>query len=108
MNCQDSVLSGHVVCVCVDSDSGPLRLARTPTPPDDESPDSSPAASPNHTLRPISPGPPRPKSPSQVGPELLPRHSAYQGFPGFPATFRINMQLESLQLIHDVQHNYSP
>uniref|UniRef100_A0A671QR33 Amphiphysin n=1 Tax=Sinocyclocheilus anshuiensis TaxID=1608454 RepID=A0A671QR33_9TELE len=38
------------------SDSGPLRLARTPTPPDDESPDSSPAASPNHTLRPTSPG----------------------------------------------------
>uniref|UniRef100_A0A671NV77 Amphiphysin-like n=1 Tax=Sinocyclocheilus anshuiensis TaxID=1608454 RepID=A0A671NV77_9TELE len=38
------------------SDSGPLRLARTPTPPDDESSDSSPAASPNHTLRPTSPG----------------------------------------------------
>uniref|UniRef100_A0A8C1M7C9 Amphiphysin n=1 Tax=Cyprinus carpio TaxID=7962 RepID=A0A8C1M7C9_CYPCA len=48
------------------SDSGPLRLARTPTPPDDESPDSSPAASPNHTLRPTSPGLPRPKSPSQL------------------------------------------
>ncbi|XP_052473806.1 amphiphysin isoform X2 [Carassius gibelio] len=48
------------------SDSGPLRLARTPTPPDDESPDSSPAVSPNHTLRPTSPGPPRPKSPSQL------------------------------------------
>ncbi|XP_073769971.1 amphiphysin isoform X30 [Danio rerio] len=48
------------------SDSGPLRLARTPSPPDDESPDSSPAASPNHTLRPTSPGPPRPKSPSQL------------------------------------------
>ncbi|XP_051555993.1 amphiphysin-like isoform X2 [Myxocyprinus asiaticus] len=48
------------------SDSGPLRLARTPTPPDDESPDSSPAASPNHILRPSSPGPPRPKSPSQL------------------------------------------
>nr|XP_055057889.1 amphiphysin isoform X11 [Misgurnus anguillicaudatus] len=52
------------------SDSGPLRLARTPTPPDDDSSDSSPAASPNHTLRPTSPGPPRPKSPSQVGPEI--------------------------------------
>ncbi|XP_016125930.1 amphiphysin-like isoform X3 [Sinocyclocheilus grahami] len=50
----------------VKRDSGPLRLARTPTPPDDESPDSSPAASPNHTLRPTSPGPPRPKSPSQL------------------------------------------
>uniref|UniRef100_A0A672N677 Amphiphysin-like n=1 Tax=Sinocyclocheilus grahami TaxID=75366 RepID=A0A672N677_SINGR len=48
------------------SDSGPLRLARTPTPPDDDSSDSSPAASPNHTLRPTSPGPPRPKSPSQL------------------------------------------
>uniref|UniRef100_A0A673NKT2 Amphiphysin-like n=1 Tax=Sinocyclocheilus rhinocerous TaxID=307959 RepID=A0A673NKT2_9TELE len=48
------------------SDSGPLRLARTPTPPDDESSDSSPAASPNHTLRPTSPGPLRPKSPSQL------------------------------------------
>ncbi|XP_060788389.1 amphiphysin [Neoarius graeffei] len=48
------------------SDSGPLRLARTPTPPEDESPEGSPAVSPNHTLRPISPGPPRPKSPSQL------------------------------------------
>ncbi|XP_072544259.1 amphiphysin isoform X2 [Salminus brasiliensis] len=48
------------------SDSGPLRLARTPTPPEDESPEESPAASPNHTLRPTSPGPPRPKSPSQL------------------------------------------
>ncbi|XP_046708017.1 amphiphysin isoform X4 [Silurus meridionalis] len=47
------------------SDSGPLRLARTPTPPEDESPEDSPVASPNHTLRPTSPGPPRPKSPSQ-------------------------------------------
>ncbi|XP_051991000.1 amphiphysin-like isoform X2 [Xyrauchen texanus] len=56
------------------SDSGPLRLARTPTPPDDESPDSSPAASPNHTLRPSSPGRPRPKSPSQfkMGPPKPP------------------------------------
>ncbi|XP_016095489.1 amphiphysin-like isoform X3 [Sinocyclocheilus grahami] len=50
----------------VKCDSGPLRLARTPTPPDDDSSDSSPAASPNHTLRPTSPGPPRPKSPSQL------------------------------------------
>ncbi|KAF7706123.1 hypothetical protein HF521_019377 [Silurus meridionalis] len=48
------------------SDSGPLRLARTPTPPEDESPEDSPVASPNHTLRPTSPGPPRPKSPSQL------------------------------------------
>ncbi|XP_062849928.1 amphiphysin isoform X2 [Trichomycterus rosablanca] len=48
------------------SDSGPLRLARTPTPPDDESSEDSPTVSPNHTLRPTSPGPPRPKSPAQL------------------------------------------
>ncbi|XP_062381930.1 amphiphysin isoform X6 [Sardina pilchardus] len=55
------------------SDSGPLRLARTPSPPDD-SPPESPDASPNHMLRPTSPGPPRPKSPSQPkkGPPVRP------------------------------------
>ncbi|XP_042354209.1 amphiphysin [Plectropomus leopardus] len=51
------------------SDSGPLRLARTPSPPDDESPPESPDYSSNHMLRPVSPGPPRPKSPSQVDPD---------------------------------------
>ncbi|CAL1580774.1 unnamed protein product [Knipowitschia caucasica] len=45
------------------SDSGPLRLARTPSPPEDDSPPDSPEV--NH-LRPVSPGPPRPKSPSQA------------------------------------------
>ncbi|XP_022622099.1 amphiphysin isoform X5 [Seriola dumerili] len=50
------------------SDSGPLRLARTPSPPEDESPPESPDASSNHMLRPVSPGPPRPKSPTQVTP----------------------------------------
>uniref|UniRef100_UPI003AAE230C amphiphysin n=1 Tax=Centroberyx gerrardi TaxID=166262 RepID=UPI003AAE230C len=57
------------------SDSGPLRLARTPSPPDDETPPESPDASSNHMLRPVSPGPPRPKSPSQVlkkGPPVPP------------------------------------
>ncbi|KAM4605316.1 amphiphysin [Polymixia lowei] len=56
------------------SDSGPLRLARTPSPPDDESPPESPDASSNHMLRPVSPGPPRPKSPSQLkkGPPVPP------------------------------------
>ncbi|XP_076023846.1 amphiphysin [Genypterus blacodes] len=56
------------------SDSGPLRLARTPSPPDDESPPESPDLSSNHMLRPISPGPPRPKSPSQLkkGPPVPP------------------------------------
>ncbi|XP_076601985.1 amphiphysin isoform X3 [Chaetodon auriga] len=53
------------------SDSGPLRLARTPSPPEDESPPESPDASSNHMLRPISPGPPRPKSPTQ-GPPVPP------------------------------------
>uniref|UniRef100_A0A669E988 Amphiphysin n=1 Tax=Oreochromis niloticus TaxID=8128 RepID=A0A669E988_ORENI len=53
------------------SDSGPLRLARTPSPPEDESPPDSPDLSTNHMLRPISPGPPRPKSPTQ-GPPVPP------------------------------------
>ncbi|XP_065809498.1 amphiphysin isoform X2 [Labrus bergylta] len=53
------------------SDSGPLRLARTPSPPEDESPPESPDASANHMLRPVSPGPPRPKSPTQ-GPPVPP------------------------------------
>lgn len=48
------------------SDSGPLRLARTPSPPEDESPPESPDMSYNNRLRPVSPGPPRPKSPVQV------------------------------------------
>nr|XP_061795267.1 amphiphysin [Nerophis lumbriciformis] len=57
------------------SDSGPLRLARTPSPPEDESPPESPeATASNHTLRPVSPGPPRPKSPMQMkkGPPVPP------------------------------------
>ncbi|XP_051943940.1 amphiphysin isoform X1 [Hippocampus zosterae] len=56
------------------SDSGPLRLARTPSPPEDESPPESPDAGSNHMLRPVSPGPPRPKSPVQMkkGPPVPP------------------------------------
>ncbi|KAM9719087.1 amphiphysin isoform 2-T2 [Menidia menidia] len=56
------------------SDSGPLRLARTPSPPEDESPPESPDESSNHMLRPVSPGPPRPKSPIQLkkGPPVPP------------------------------------
>ncbi|TWW73115.1 Amphiphysin [Takifugu flavidus] len=55
-------------------DSGPLRLARTPSPPEDESPPDSPDTSSNHMLRPVSPGPPRPKSPTQLkkGPPVPP------------------------------------
>ncbi|XP_024124494.1 amphiphysin isoform X7 [Oryzias melastigma] len=56
------------------SDSGPLRLARTPSPPEDESPPESPDMSYNNRLRPVSPGPPRPKSPVQLkkGPPVPP------------------------------------
>ncbi|XP_030063389.1 amphiphysin [Microcaecilia unicolor] len=57
------------------SDSGPLRLAKTPTPPEEPSPPPSPVASPNHTLAPVSsPAPARPKSPSQLrkGPPVPP------------------------------------
>uniref|UniRef100_A0A3P8YMM7 Amphiphysin n=1 Tax=Esox lucius TaxID=8010 RepID=A0A3P8YMM7_ESOLU len=56
------------------SDSGPLRLSRAPSPPDSDS-DESPGTTPNHMLAPISPGPPRPKSPSgqlKKGPPVPP------------------------------------
>ncbi|KAM9216673.1 amphiphysin isoform 2-T2 [Dugong dugon] len=56
------------------SDSGPLRIAKTPSPPEEPSPVSSPVASPNHTLAPASPAPVRPRSPSQTrkGPPVPP------------------------------------
>ncbi|XP_060103634.1 amphiphysin isoform X2 [Heteronotia binoei] len=56
------------------SDSGPLRIAKTPSPPEEASPPLSPEASPNHTLAPASPAPARPKSPSQLrkGPPVPP------------------------------------
>ncbi|XP_061441712.1 amphiphysin [Rhineura floridana] len=57
------------------SDSGPLRIAKTPSPPEEASPPLSPEASPNHTLAaPPSPAPARPKSPSQLrkGPPVPP------------------------------------
>lgn len=56
------------------SDSGPLRIAKTPSPPEESSPLPSPVASPNHTLAPASPAPARPKSPSQLrkGPPVPP------------------------------------
>ena len=63
--CQ-SIRTPRVFSVMFLSDSGPLRLARTPSPPEDESPPESPDAGSNHMLRPVSPGPPRPKSPIQV------------------------------------------
>ncbi|XP_054420538.1 amphiphysin isoform X1 [Pteronotus mesoamericanus] len=56
------------------SDSGPLRIAKTPSPPEEPSPIPSPTASPNHTLAPASPAPARPRSPSQTrkGPPIPP------------------------------------
>uniref|UniRef100_A0A7M4FXU7 Amphiphysin n=1 Tax=Crocodylus porosus TaxID=8502 RepID=A0A7M4FXU7_CROPO len=57
------------------SDSGPLRIAKTPSPPEEVSPLPSPTASPNHMLAPVSsPAPARPKSPSQLrkGPPVPP------------------------------------
>ncbi|XP_055003132.1 amphiphysin isoform X4 [Sorex araneus] len=56
------------------SDSGPLRIAKTPSPPEEPSPIPSPTASPNHTLAPASPAPVRPRSPSQTrkGPPVPP------------------------------------
>ncbi|NXM27516.1 AMPH protein, partial [Oxyruncus cristatus] len=56
------------------SDSGPLRFAKTPSPPEEVSPLPSPTASPNHVLAPASPAPARPKSPTQLrkGPPVPP------------------------------------
>ncbi|NXQ99671.1 AMPH protein, partial [Sagittarius serpentarius] len=56
------------------SDSGPLRIAKTPSPPEEVSPLPSPTASPNHMLAPASPAPARPKSPTQLrkGPPVPP------------------------------------
>ncbi|XP_036086921.1 amphiphysin isoform X2 [Rousettus aegyptiacus] len=56
------------------SDSGPLRIMKTPSPPEEPSPIPSPTASPNHTLVPGSPAPARPRSPSQTrkGPPVPP------------------------------------
>ncbi|KAM4688357.1 amphiphysin isoform 3-T3 [Discoglossus pictus] len=57
------------------SDSGPLRIAKTPSPPEEPTQIPSPLASPNHTLAPVSsPAPARPKSPSQLrkGPPVPP------------------------------------
>ncbi|XP_034269340.1 amphiphysin isoform X2 [Pantherophis guttatus] len=56
------------------SDSGPLRIAKTPSPPEEASPPLSPEANANHTLAtPSSPAPTRPKSPSQrKGPPVPP------------------------------------
>ncbi|KAJ8277050.1 hypothetical protein GJAV_G00070920 [Gymnothorax javanicus] len=82
------------------SDSGPLRLARTPSPAENESPPASPVtASPNHMLAPVSPGPPRPKSPSQLrkGPPLPP-----------PPKLTPTKELRSEQIISLFDDNFVP
>uniref|UniRef100_A0A8C0AVX3 Amphiphysin n=1 Tax=Buteo japonicus TaxID=224669 RepID=A0A8C0AVX3_9AVES len=55
-----------IIALLLSSDSGPLRIAKTPSPPEEVSPLPSPTASPNHMLAPASPAPARPKSPTQV------------------------------------------
>ncbi|KAG9355900.1 hypothetical protein JZ751_000744 [Albula glossodonta] len=78
------------------SDSGPLRFARTPTPPDDESPPESPEASPNHML---APGPHRPKSPNQLkrGPPVPP-----------PPKVTPTKELHQEQIISLFDDNFAP
>ncbi|XP_035286598.1 amphiphysin-like isoform X2 [Anguilla anguilla] len=77
------------------SDSGPLRFARTPTPPD-ESPPESPEDSPNHTL---APGPHRPKSPSLLkkGPPVPP-----------PPKITPTTELHQEQIISLFDNNFAP
>lgn len=69
------VISQHdmyvlAIALLLSSDSGPLRIAKTPSPPEEVSPLPSPTASPNHMLAPASPAPARPKSPTQVSRNL--------------------------------------
>uniref|UniRef100_A0A8C0HI19 Amphiphysin n=1 Tax=Buteo japonicus TaxID=224669 RepID=A0A8C0HI19_9AVES len=63
-----------IIALLLSSDSGPLRIAKTPSPPEEVSPLPSPTASPNHMLAPASPAPARPKSPTQLrkGPPVPP------------------------------------
>ncbi|KAG5841850.1 hypothetical protein ANANG_G00171380 [Anguilla anguilla] len=76
------------------SDSGPLRFARTPTPPD-ESPPESPEDSPNHTL---APGPHRPKSPSLLK----------KGPPVPPPKITPTTELHQEQIISLFDNNFAP
>ncbi|KAG7455356.1 hypothetical protein MATL_G00255770 [Megalops atlanticus] len=76
------------------SDSGPLRFARTPTPPEDESPPASPGASPNHML---APGPHRPRSPSQGRPPVPP-----------PPKVTPTTEMQQEQIISLFDDNFAP
>ncbi|XP_072122937.1 amphiphysin [Mobula birostris] len=85
------------------SDSGPLRISKTPTPPEELSPPSSPVTSPNHTLAPVvvSPAhtPTRPKSPSQLrkGPPVPP-----------PPKLTPTKELQSENIINFFEDNFVP
>ncbi|XP_051879099.1 amphiphysin isoform X2 [Pristis pectinata] len=85
------------------SDSGPLRISKTPTPPEEPSPPGSPTTSPNHTLAPlaVSPAhtPTRPKSPSQLrkGPPVPP-----------PPKLTPTKELQSENIINFFEDNFVP
>ncbi|XP_072887189.1 amphiphysin isoform X2 [Hemitrygon akajei] len=85
------------------SDSGPLRISKTPTPPEEPSPPGSPVTSPNHTLAPVavSPAhtPTRPKSPSQLrkGPPVPP-----------PPKLTPTKELQSENIINFFEDNFVP
>ncbi|XP_041100467.1 amphiphysin isoform X6 [Polyodon spathula] len=81
------------------SDSGPLRLAKTPSPPDEPSPPGSPEASPNHMLAPTSPAPARPKSPTQLrkGPPVPP-----------PPKLTPTKELHQEQILNLFEDNFVP
>ncbi|KAK1172174.1 amphiphysin-like isoform X3 [Acipenser oxyrinchus oxyrinchus] len=81
------------------SDTGPLRLAKTPSPPDEPSPPGSPEASPNHMLAPASPAPARPKSPTQLrkGPPVPP-----------PPKLTPTKELHQEQILNLFEDNFVP
>ncbi|XP_067833285.1 amphiphysin-like [Heptranchias perlo] len=85
------------------SDSGPLRISKTPTPPEEPSPTNSPVASPNHTLAPLAASPAhtptRPKSPSQLrkGPPVPP-----------PPKLTPTKELQQENIINFFEDNFVP
>ncbi|XP_069776735.1 amphiphysin isoform X2 [Narcine bancroftii] len=85
------------------SDSGPLRISKTPTPPEELSPPGSPITSPNHTLVPVATSPAhtltRPKSPSQLrkGPPVPP-----------PPKLTPTKELQSENIINFFEDNFVP
>nr|XP_023663189.1 amphiphysin [Paramormyrops kingsleyae] len=80
------------------SDSGPLRLAGTPSPPE-ESPPGSPGTTSGQMLAPISPGPPQLKSPGQLrkGPPVPP-----------PPKLTPTKEMQQEQIINLFDDNFVP